>query len=156
MAVANLHETLINYKLRLNKINLDLTKLSNQKLLALYSQADLQSLKTAEEHSARDYCKGEYQKYLKQIDKSGERDLYGSYTEFDIDGDGESDFEATLELLTARFQDELDEIAVWETSIDEEISTESTEKTEVTQYISSVQQMLSSNISNDYKFGLDG
>ena len=47
MAIANLHETLMSYKLRRNALNLEITQLQNQKTLATYSQADAAELKLA-------------------------------------------------------------------------------------------------------------
>ena len=53
MAIANLHETLLTYKLRRNQLNLEITQYQSQKNLAVYSQADAQSLKSAETNALR-------------------------------------------------------------------------------------------------------
>ena len=53
MAIANLHETLLSYKLRRNQLNLEITQWQSQKTLGTYSQADAQSLKSAETNAGR-------------------------------------------------------------------------------------------------------
>ena len=61
MAIANLHETLMSYKLRRNALNLEITQLQNQKSLATYSQADAESLKNAQDRANRSYFKQIYE-----------------------------------------------------------------------------------------------
>ena len=143
MAIANLHETIQASILRRNQLNLELTELQNQKSLAIYQQADLQSLLSAEKHSVRDYFKGLYE---------GDETLqeeYLDYTEI-------PDFEEQIDRITARFQDQLDELTAWETAIDAQITTNSAELEEVNAYLSSYKEMLSSNIQEDFNFGLNG
>ena len=143
MAIANLHETIQASILRRNQLNLELTELQNQKSLAIYQQADLQSLLSAEKHSVRDYFKSLYE---------GDETLqeeYLDYTEI-------PDFEEEIDRITARFQDQLDELTAWETVIDAQITTNSAELQEVEAYLSSYKEMLSSNISEDFNFGLNG
>ena len=57
MAIANLHETIQASIMRRNQLNLELTELQSRKSLAIYEQADLQSLLSSEKHSVRDYFK---------------------------------------------------------------------------------------------------
>ena len=143
MAIANLHEMIQASILRRNQLNLELTELQNQKSLAIYQQADLQSLLSAEKHSVRDYFKSLYE---------GDETLqeeYLDYTEI-------PDFEEEIDRITARFQDQLDELTAWETVIDAQITTNSAELQEVEAYLSSYKEMLSSNISEDFNFGLNG
>ena len=143
MAIANLHETIQASILRRNQLNLELTELQNQKSLAIYQQADLQSLLSAEKHSVRDYFKSLYE---------GDETLqeeYLDYTEI-------PDFEEEIDRITARFQDQLDELTAWETVIDAQITTNSAELQEVEAYLSSYKEMVSSNISEDFNFGLNG
>ena len=143
MAIANLHEMIQASILRRNQLNLELTEFQNQKSLAIYQQADLQSLLSAEKHSVRDYFKALYE---------GDETLqeeYLDYTEI-------PDFEEEIDRITARFQDQLDELTAWETAIDAQITTNSAELEEVEAYLSSYKEMLSSNISEDFNFGLNG
>ena len=143
MAIANLHESIQASIRRKNEIQLRLTELQNQKSLAIYQQADVQSLLSSEKHSVRDYFKDLYE---------GDEELqekYVDYTEI-------PDFEKEIDKITARFQDQLDELTAWETMIDAEITTNSTELEEIKAYLSSYKEMLSSNISEDFNFGLNG
>ena len=146
MAIANLHEVIQNSILRRNQLNLELTELQNRKSLGIYEQADVQSLLSAEKHSIRDYFKS-----FKQEDGTY---LYGgktylNYTEI-------TDFEEEIDRITAEFQDQLDELTAWETVIDEQITTNSAELEEVNAYLESYKSMLSTNIQEDFNFGLNG
>ena len=142
MATANLRETLISYTLRRNALNLEITELQNKKSLATYSQADAQSLKNAESHSVRDYFKT-----LFEEDES----LQGEYTDYtEI-----PEFEEEIDKITAKYQEQFDELTAWETVIDAQITTASAELEEVNAYMESLQSMLSSNIQEDYNYGLN-
>ena len=143
MAIANLHETVLAYKLRRNQINLELTQLSAQKSLATYSTADIESLKSAEKHAARDYFKNLFE---------NDAELQAEYTDYtEI-----PDFEEEIDKITAKFQDQLDEMTAWETALDAQITTDSAELEEVNAWLESYKTMLSSNISEDFDFGLNG
>lgn len=142
MATANLRETLISYTLRRNALNLEITELQNKKSLATYSQADAQSLKNAEIHSVRDYFKT-----LFEEDES----LQGEYTDYtEI-----PEFEEEIDKITAKYQEQFDELTAWETVVDAQITTASAELEEVNAYMESLQSMLSSNIQEDYNYGLN-
>lgn len=143
MAIANLHETIQASILRRNQLNLELTELQNQKSLAIYSQADLQSLLSAEKHSVRDYFKALFE------GDEALQEQYLDYTEI-------PDFEEEIDRITAKFQDQLDELTAWETAIDAQITTNSAELEEVNAYLESYKSMLSSNIQEDFNFGLNG
>lgn len=143
MAIANLHETLLSYKLRRNQLNLEITQLQSQKSLGTYSQADVQSLKSAETRALRN-------KYKDQFDADAAlQEKYTDYTEM-------PDFEAELDKLTAKYQDEFDQLTVWETNIDTQITTNSAELEEVNAYMESIKSMLSSNIQEDFNYSLNG
>ena len=143
MATANLHETLLSYKLRRNQLILNITEYQTQKSLATYSQADLQSLKSSKEHEVRDYFKNLY-------DEDAElQEAYLDYTQI-------PDFEEEIDKITAEFQDQLDEMTAWETAIDAQITTDSAELEEVNAYIESMKTMLTTNIQEDYNYGLNG
>ena len=148
MAIANLHETLMSYKLRRNALNLEITQLQNQKSLATYSQADAQSLKNAQDRANRAYFKSVYE--ADQADGGAHKyDDYKDYTEI-------PDFEEEVNKITASFQDQLDELTAWETQVDSQITTDSAELEEVNAYMESLKSMLSSNIQEDFNYGLNG
>lgn len=143
MAIANLHETLRSYKLRRNQLNLEITELQNRKSLATYSQADAQSLKNAESRNIRNLYKQQYENSPELQEK------YKDYTEI-------PDFEDEIDKITAKYQDQLDELTAWETQIDAQITTDSAELEEVDAYMESLKSMLSSNIQEDFNYSLNG
>ena len=59
-----------------------------------------------------------------------------------------------LDKLTARFEDELEQLAAQETAIDAQITTNSTELTEINAYLQQYKQYMTSNIQEDFNFGL--
>ena len=67
-----------------------------------------------------------------------------------------ADFEAELDKLTAKYQDEFDQLTAWETNIDTQITTNSAELEEVNAYMESIKSMLSSNIQEDFNYSLNG
>ena len=87
--------------------------------------------------------------YFKNLYEGDEalQEQYLDYTEI-------PDFEEEIDRITAKFQDQLDELTAWETAIDAQITTNSAELEEVEAYMSSYKEMLSSNIQEDYNFGL--
>jgi len=146
MAIANLHEVIQNSILRRNQLNLELTELQSKKSLGIYSRADAQSLLSSEKHAVRDYFKN-----FKQEDGTYLYDgkTYLDYTEI-------TDFEEEIDRITAEFQDQLDELTAWETAIDQQITTCSAELEEVKVFLDSYKSMLSTNIQEDFNFGLNG
>lgn len=143
MAIANLHETLLSYKLRRNQLNNELTELQSQKSLAVYAQGDSQSLQSSEKHQIRDYFKNLYDNDPELQEK------YKDYTEI-------PDFEDEIDKMTAKYEEELEELTAWETEISAQITTDSAELEEVNAYLESLQSMLSSNIQEDFNYGLNG
>ena len=142
MAIANLHETLLNYKLRRNAINLEISQLQSQKTLATYSQADRQAIKAKDEEGVRQYFKALYEgddEYRLQ---------YKDYTEI-------PDFEEEMDKIAAQYTDELAELTAWETALDSQITTDSAELEEINAYMESLKSMLSSNIQEDFNYGLN-
>lgn len=143
MAEATLHLTVQAHIQRRNELQRLISELQSTKSLAIYSQTDEQSLLSSEKHSVRDYFKGLW-------DEDPElRETYASYTEI-------PDFEEEIDRITAMHQEKIAELAAWELSIDNEITTASTELEEVKAYLDSYKQMLSSNISDDFDYGLGG
>ncbi len=143
MAIANLHETLLSYKLRRNAINLEINQLSSQKTLATYSQADRNAIKAKEEQDVRNRYKAIY-------DEDENLQLqYKDYTQI-------PDFEEEIDKITAKYQDEMAELTAWETALDAQITTDSAELEEINAYMESIKSMLSSNIQEDFNYGLNG
>ena len=142
MAIANLHETLLNYALRKNQLNLEITNLQSQKTLATYSQADAMSLKSASEREKKAYFKALYENDPELQEK------YTDYTQI-------PDFEDEIDKIVAEYTDKLNELTAWETAIDAQITTDSAELEEVNAYIESIKSMLSSNIQGDFNYGLN-
>ena len=143
MAVANLHETVLMYKVRKAELTNEISELQTQKRLATYSQADVQSLLSSEKHSVRDYFKALYE---------GDTELQEKY----LDYTQIPDFEEAIDRITAEFQDQLDELAAWETALDAQITTDSAELEEVNAYLESMKSMEQSNIQEDFNYGLNG
>ncbi len=143
MAIANLHETIQFGILEKARLEADLLKFQTQKTLAVHSQADLQSLLSSEKHAVRDYFKGLYNTDAEL------QEAYGDYTEI-------PDFEEAIDKITAEFQEQLDELTAWETSLDTEITTASAELEELKAYQESWKTMLSSNIQDELNYGQSG
>ena len=143
MTIANLHETIQASILRRAELQLEISELQAQKTLATYSQADLQSLLSSEKHSVRDYFKALYE---------SDEELQAQY----LDYTKIPDFEEQIDKITAQFQEQLEELTAWETAIDAQITTADAELQEINAYLDSYKQMLSSNIQEDFNFGLNG
>ena len=141
MAIANLHETLLSYKLRRSALNVEISELQAQKTLALYSQADKKALKAADEEEVRRYFKELYE------EDSDVHAQYKNYTEI-------PEFEEEMDKIAAKWSDELAELSAWETQINAQITTDSAELEEVNAFIESIKSMLSTNIQDDFNYSL--
>ena len=142
MAIANLHETLLSYTLRKNQLNIEISQLQTQKNLALYSQADAMSIKAQDEQELREFYKALYES---DSDYQGK---YADYTQI-------PDFEAELDKIAATYQEQLEQLNAWETQLDAQITTNSAELEEINAYMESTKSMLSSNIQEDFNYGLN-
>lgn len=142
MAIANLHETLLSYTLRKNQLNLEISQLQTQKNLALYSQADAMAIKAQDEQELRDFYKALYE---------SDSDYQGKY----VDYTQIPDFEAELDKIAAAYQEQLEQLNAWETQLDAQITTNSAELEEINAYMESTKSMLSSNIQEDFNYGLN-
>ena len=142
MAIANLHETLLTYKLRRNELNLEIAEFQTQKTLATYSRGDAQSLKNSQSHAVRDYFKNLYENDPEL------KAQYKDYTQI-------PEFEEEIDKITAQMQDEIDQLTAWETALDAQMTTASAELEEVNAYMESIKSMLSSNIQEDFNYGLN-
>ena len=141
MAIANLHETWLTYQLRKSQINLEMTAIQNQKTLAASSTADVQLLKSAETRATRNYFKDLYN------DDKELQELYIDYTEI-------PDFEEEIEKINALYQQQLDDLAAWETVLDNQLTVLSTELEEIKAFEESNKSLLSANVTEDFSFGL--
>lgn len=140
MAIANLLETLQFYKLRKNQLNFEIIGLQSQKQLAVASTADTNSLLSHGKAELRE-------QYREMYEESEELQLnYNVYTDI-------PDFEDAMNMLTARFQDELDNLANWENLLNNQITTKDTEIKEIEAYEESVKKTLGENISEDFNYG---
>lgn len=142
MAIANLHESIQSHILRRNWLNLEISNLQTQKSLAVYSQGDLQSLFASEKNAVRDYFKDLFETdetYCEYLD----------YTEI-------PDYVEEIDKITARYEEEMERLTAWETAIDTQITTDSTELEEIKAYVESYKSMLTTNIQDDFNFGLNG
>lgn len=142
MAIANLHETLLMYTARKNALNEQITEYQSQKSLALLQQADVNSVLAKGKQDIRNTFKALYE---------SDPDLqakYKDYTEI-------PDFDDEIEKLTAKYNDDLEEVSAWETQLDAQITTASAELQEVQAYQESIKSMLQSNISEDFNYSLN-
>lgn len=142
MATATLHEILLNYKAQSNRLNYEIMQLQSQKALSSASMADLNSLKSSEERQTRDYFKNLFRTDEELQEK------YTDYTEI-------PDFEEEIDKITAKFQSEIDELTAWETNIDTQITVADTKLKEIEAFTESYKGMLSSNIQEDFNYGLN-
>lgn len=142
MAEAALQTTWIFYKLRRNALQLEISQLESRKAMGTLSQADRYSLKSSQENEVKAYFKDLYEK---DCDLNEE---YRDYTEL-------PDFKDAMAKIAADFQEEIEDLTAWETAIDSQITTDSAELEEVNAYMESIKNMLSSNIQEDYNYGLN-
>lgn len=152
MGIAVNSETIKFLKLRRNYLNLEISELENRKQVGVWSQADAVFEKNSKIDKAKRYFQNVYNKEYgigtKHEVKESKRD-YISYEEM-------PDFEKEIDRITAEYQDYIDELSAWEDDIDAQITTDDAERQEVTAYLDSWKQMLSTNIQSDFSFGLDG
>ena len=141
MAVANLHETIQASIMRRAQLQLEISQLQSQKSMAMFEQGDVQSLLASEKNAVRE-------KFRKLFEETPElQEQYLDYTEM-------PDFDAELDKVLAKHQEQLEELASWETLLTNQITTKDTELQELNAYIDSYREMLSTNVKEDYDFGL--
>lgn len=141
MAIANLSEIIQASILRRNQLQFEVSELSTQKQLLALSQGDTNSALSSAKAALRD-------QYKEMFDTDPDlRCEYTDYTEI-------PEFQEELDKLTARFQDELEQLAAQETAIDAQMTTNSAELTEINAYLQQYKQYMTSNIQEDFNFGL--
>ena len=141
MAGAVLLETILGNKLRQSRLTYEIGVLQSQKMLATFAQGDTRAIMAQEKDEVRRYFKALYE---------GDEEYKGKYSDYtEI-----PDFEEEMDKIAAKYQDQLDELANWETQyIDNQITVKSAELEEIKAYNESYKSMLSTNIQNDYNFG---
>ena len=141
MAIANLSEIIQSSILRRNQLQFEVSELSTQKQLLALSQGDTNSALSSAKAALREQFK-------EMFDTDPDlRDEFANYTEI-------PEFQEELDKLTARFQDELEQLAAQETAIDAQMTTNSAELTEINAYLQQYKQYMTSNIQEDFNFGL--
>lgn len=142
MAIANLHETLLSYTIRKNELNLEIAQLQSQKTLVMRSQGDTNELHLARKNDIKS-------QYKELFENDPELQVkYSDYTEI-------PEYEEEIEALEAEINAQLDELTNWETELDAQITVNSTELEEINAYMDSIKSMLSSNIQEDFNYGLN-
>ena len=142
MAIANLHETLLSYAMRKSQLTLEISNLQSQKQLSLLSRMDVRDIQAQDEHEIREFYKALYESDSDYQGKNRE------YTQI-------PDFEEEMQKIAAKYQQEVEELEAWEAQIDAQITTNSAELEEVNAYMESLKSMLSSNIQEDFNFGMN-
>lgn len=142
MAIASLNELIQSYIMRRNSINLDLTNYSSQKTLATGETSNLAGWRTARYQALR----AEYKNIFSTNYKDKDPYTYVEYTEL-------PEYQDEVSYVDSYYEAKTEDLAVWETQLDNQITTINTELSEINSYIDSFKQMLSSNIKNDYNYG---
>ena len=140
MAVAAIFGALLSNKIREANLTKRIGDLQSYKSLAAYSLGDVRDIKSQEEKEVRDFYKSLYNEDAEYNGK------YKDYTEI-------PDFEEAMDMIAAKYQDQLDEIKAWEDSLNAEITVSSAELEELKAYDESYKGWVTSNIQNDYNFG---
>lgn len=142
MATASLNELIQSYILRRNQINLDLTNYSSQKTLATGETSELAGWK----NSRYNVLRSEYKKVFSESYKDNSSYTYVDYTQL-------QEYKDEVSYVDSYYDAKSEDLTNWETQLDNQITTVNTELSEITSYIDSFKQMLSSNIKVDYNYG---
>lgn len=140
MAEATLNETLLSYVYRKNQINTQIVQYNNRKLLATSEMSELADWKTARYRNIRSDSK---QIYKNKYENSTY--TYIDYTEI-------PEYTEEIEYVDCYYEDQIAELTAWETNIENQVTTLSTELAEINGYVDSYKGMLSDNIKNDYNY----
>lgn len=146
MATANLLETILTYKENINRLTYQNSVLQCQKSLALYEQSDIRTLEAAKKGEVRSkYAEIWEEKHYEDI----KDDPYADYTDL-------PDYIDEIDRIVAEAQRQIDELTNWETFLTNEITVNDASIQEMKAYLESYQGMLTSNIQEDFEFGLGG
>ncbi|MBQ6515649.1 hypothetical protein IJI31_00560 [bacterium] len=148
MAESNLQLCIQSYIIRRNEINNLLSDLADQKMLISYQQLR----NTTKANAAKSALRQQWsEKWNEQFDRASDQDAfmekYGDYSAME-------GYKTSLESLNAELAKLEEELTAKENHIDNQVTTNSTELTEVNAYMESYKSMLKSNIGNDFKYGL--
>lgn len=140
MSEAILNETLLSYVHRRNQINTMITRYQNTKTLATAQTRDLADWKTAKYTALRTECKNIFSVSYKDSTFG-----YADYTEI-------PEYTEEVEYIDCYYEAEMADNTAWETQLENEITTLSTELQEINAFMDSYKTMLSDNIKNDYNY----
>lgn len=142
MAISNLKETLSRYRLQANALNYEINYLQRQEGDAIAAQGDEMSLKLACERDAKSHFKALYEDDIDLQEK------YKDYTEI-------PDFEYEIDVIAAEYTEKLNNLSSWESNLEARITTDNAELEENKALQESIKSMLTNNISQDFKYGLN-
>lgn len=128
--------------MRRNSINLDLTNYSSQKTLATSETSSLAGWKNTRYQALR----SEYKNIFSTSYKDNDQYTYVDFTEL-------PEYQDEVSYVDSYYEAKVEDLTVWETQLDNQITTINTELSEINSYIDSFKQMLSSNIKVDYNYG---
>ena len=120
MAIASLNELIQSYIMRRNSINLDLTNYSSQKTLATGETSNLAGWKTARYQALR----AEYKNIFTTNYKDNDKYTYVDYSEL-------PEYQDEVSYVDSYYQAKTEDLAVWETQLDNQITTINTELSEI-------------------------
>lgn len=140
MAEATLNETLLSYVLRRNQINLQILQFQNTKTTVSAETADLAEWKNAKYSSLRTECKNIFSLSYKDSTYK-----YVDYTQI-------PEYTEEITYIDCYYNAQTDDLTSWEGSIDNQLTTLSTELQEINSFMDSFKSMLSENIKNDFEY----
>lgn len=140
MSEAILNETLLSYVQRRNQINMQITQYQNSKTLAAAETSDLADWKTSKYSALRTECKNIFSMSYKDSTYS-----YVDYTEI-------PEYQEEVEYIDCYYEAQVEDMTAWESQLENQITTLSTELQEINSYMDSYKTMLSDNIKNDYNY----
>ena len=149
MAEANLQLSIQSYIIRRNEINNLLSDLADQKMLISYQQMRNTTKANAMKSALRQQWD---KKWNEEFDMASDQDAfmekYGDYSAME-------GYKTALESMNAELARLEEELTAKENHIDNQVTTNSTELSEIAAYMDSYKSMMKSNISSDFKYGLN-
>ena len=142
MATAGIHLSLLELTQRKANLEDEIAHLQSQRSLALYAQKDKNQLQYHEKADAR--------RFYKEI-LENDLDLQEEYVSYE----DMPEYRKMIDMISAKYQDELAEITAWDAAIENQITTASAELEEIKAWEQYHKQNLTTNISDDFGFGLD-
>lgn len=140
MAEATLNETLLSYVARRNQINLQVAQFQTTKTVVSTETADLAEWKNSRYSALRTECKNIFSMSYKDSTYK-----YVDYTQI-------PEYTEEITYVDCFYDSQTEDLTSWEASIDNQITTLSTELQEINSYMDSFKSMLNENIKNDYNY----